>query len=164
MYAYLAFWGFSRLLAAHAWVEPASRGLAAAILLLLGSRLALQRPAPSAPAKLLRPVAESGRSFLLGLAISGLNPMLVVTWSAAVTALHSLDLVPFSAGQGAPFAIGVASGIAAWFALLPTVLLRFQGRIPRATIDVALRWMGVAVLLLGLFFAARFINYLRGVV
>ncbi|MFI5307986.1 MAG: LysE family transporter [Polyangiales bacterium] len=164
VYAYLAFWGFSRLLATHAWVEPVSRGLAASILLLLGARLALHRPTVSPSPKPPSPVAEDGRSFLLGLAISGLNPTLMVTWSAAVTALHSLEIVPFSPGHAAPFSIGVGSGIAAWFAVLPTFLLRFQGRLRRATLDVAIRWMGLALLLLGLFFAVRFVAYLRGVV
>jgi len=164
VYAYLAFWGFSRLLAKNAWLEPVSRGLAALILLGLGARLSRRRTAQEAPPPPDKRIADDSRSFLLGLAISGLNPMLVVSWSAAVTALHSLEIVPFNDGHATPFSVGVGFGIVSWFSVLSTVLLRFRGRLPRRTIDLAVRVMGGLLIVAGAYFALRFILYLRGVV
>ncbi len=156
IYAYLAYWGFSALLSSHRWIEPASRVVAAVILIALGIRFLMPRKAhdpEQAP-----PPANVGnkRSFLLGFTITLLNPTLMATWGAAVTTLHSFDLVAFSPAQALPFSAGVLLGIATWFAVLLTVLGRFRDRFQRATLDRIVRVMGFFLLCLGLYFGVRF--------
>ena len=162
VYAYLAFWGFSELLASHSWIEPISRGLAAVLFLGLGLRLAFKRPASGeTQAVAPNPAVGNKRSFLLGFTITALNPTLIATWGAAVTALHSLDIVHFGARGALAFSIGVCLGISAWFVLLLWLLRRFQGRFQRSTLERTVRIMGGVLILLGLFFAVRFVTYLQ---
>src|SRR5262245_56590921 len=88
-YAYLAFWGFADPPSLYASLERASHVAPAAILIGLGLHFALRRRAPpdrTAP----DPRAGGARSFLLGVAITALNPALIVGWTAAVTALYGL--------------------------------------------------------------------------
>jgi threonine/homoserine/homoserine lactone efflux protein len=164
VYAYLAFWGFSALLATHPWIEPISRGLAALILTGLGLHLVLKKPPREVVAQPPHPNVGNRRSFLLGITITALNPTLVATWGAAVTALHSLDIVAFDSRRALPFSIGVCIGISSWFVVLLTLLARFRGRFRRSTLDRTVRLMGVLLLLLGLFFAVRFVMYFRSLV
>ena len=104
MYAYLAFWGFSALLARYAWIEPVSRGLTAVLLTALGVRFArMHTAAPSEEQPVTRQVGVK-RSFFLGLTITALNPTLIATWSVVVAALHSFDVVSFGSDRALPFA------------------------------------------------------------
>jgi threonine/homoserine/homoserine lactone efflux protein len=159
VYAYLAFWGFSALLAIHPWIEPISRGLAALLLTGLGLHFALKRPEPEKPRGEPIPTVGNKRSFFLGITITALNPTLMVTWGGAVTMLHSLDIVTFNAGRALPFSIGVCLGITVWFAVLLTLLARFRERFRRTTLERVVRIMGVLLTLLGLFFGVRFAMY-----
>ena len=155
VYAYFAFWGFSELLAAYPWVDPITRGAAAVILCGLGGhfafrRMDVERPPPD-------PRVGNKRSFFLGLTITALNPTLIATWTAAVAALHSFDIVVFDAHRALPFSIGVCTGICAWFALMLVLLARYKERLQRATIERMVRLMGVLLIGLGLVFAVRFL-------
>ena len=161
MYAYLAFWGFSALLARYAWIEPLSRALTAVLLTALGVRFARMRTAaPSGEGPVVRKVG-SKRSFLLGLTITALNPTLIATWSVVVAALHSFDVVAFGSELAFPFALGVAFGSAAWFGVLLWLLRRYKAHFPAATLDRTLRVMGVFAVLIGLYFGVRFILYFQ---
>ena len=159
MYAYLAFWGFSALLARYAWIEPLSRGLTAVLLTALGVRFARMRTAaPSEQQDTTRQVGIK-RSFFLGLTITALNPTLIATWSVMVAALHSFEVVTFGADTALPFALGVGCGSAAWFAVLLSLLRRYKQRFPAATLDRTLRVMGVFAIVVGLYFGVRFVMY-----
>jgi threonine/homoserine/homoserine lactone efflux protein len=162
VYAYLAFWGFSELLDVHSWVEHVSRGLAAVLLTALGLRFAFKGTGEEAAALKPDPHIGNKRSFLLGLTITALNPTLIATWGAGVTALHSTDLIAFDSHGALPFSIGVCLGISAWFVILLLLLSRFRGRFRRSTLDVVIRAMGALLTVLGLFFAYRFMSYLQG--
>jgi threonine/homoserine/homoserine lactone efflux protein len=164
VYAYLAFWGFAKLLAAHSWIEPVSRGVAAVLLLAIGLRLALKRPPTQLAPALPEPTKGHNRSFLLGMMISALNPTLVLSWGAAVTTLHSLDIVAFSSEHALPFSIGAWLGISGWFSVLTWLLQRFRGRFTPSTLAGVLRALGVVLTILGLVFATRFALYLRSLV
>lgn len=162
VYAYLAFWGFSELLDVHSWIEPISRGLAAVLLTALGLRFALKGADKEAAELKPDPHIGNKRSFFLGFTITALNPTLIATWGAGVTALHSTDLIRFDSHGALPFSIGVCLGICAWFVVLLLLLSRFRGRFRRSTLDVMIRVMGGLLTLLGLFFAYRFMSYLQG--
>jgi len=156
VYAYLAFWGFGALLARLTWIEPVSRGLAAALLITLGVRFLRRRPPPEALPQLSPPGAGNVRSFFLGVAITGFNPTLMVTWLAAVTLLRASDLVDFGAEGALAFSMGVAAGIAAWFGVLLTLLVRYRQRFSSSLLNRMLQAMGAALILLGVVFAGLF--------
>jgi threonine/homoserine/homoserine lactone efflux protein len=163
MYAYLAFWGFSALLATYAWIEPLSRALTAVLLVALGVRFARMRTAaaPSDGEQAVVRKVGSKRSFLLGLTITALNPTLIATWSVVVAAIHSFDVVAFGAALALPFAIGVAFGSAAWFAVLLALLRRYKAHFPAETLDRTLRVMGIFAVLVGLYFGVKFVLYFQ---
>lgn len=160
-YAYLAFWGFSTLLAQHAWIEPVSRGVSAVLLTALGVRFARMHTAAPSEAPVDGRSVGNKRSFLLGLTITALNPTLIATWGAVVAALHSADIVPFGPGNALPFAVGVGCGSACWFVVLLNLLGRYKSRFPAETLDKVIRVMGIFAIGVGLYFALRFILYFR---
>jgi threonine/homoserine/homoserine lactone efflux protein len=163
VYAYLAFWGFSELLASAKWVELLSRGLAAVLLTGLGIHFVRRSPAPPPPPTGLVPIREVGhkRSFMLGFTITALNPTLVASWGAAVTTLHSFHLVAFGPGRALPFSIGVCLGITSWFWILLGLLARYRNRFQASTVERVVGVMGVGLIGLGLFFAVRFIQLVQ---
>jgi len=162
VYAYFAFWGFGALLAMNPWLEPITRGAAAVILIALGLHYALKRNKDAAADSSV-PASHGGakRNFLLGVTITALNPTLMATWGAAVTTVHSLDLVSFQSSRALPFSIGVFAGITGWFVVLLWLLTRFKGRFERSTLERAVRAMGWLLTALGLFFAVRFFTYVH---
>jgi len=150
-YAYLAFWGFSGFLARYAWVELASR--VASALLLTGLGLYFLHKSGAEPFRPERGPGRSRRSFLLGLAITALNPALIATWTAAVAALYSLGILEFDPSAALPFSLGACTGITAWFALLLGCLQRFRLRISGDALFRLRRGMGVVLIALGAVFA-----------
>lgn len=154
-YAYMAFRGFSEFLTRYAWIEPASRIAAAVILTGLGLRFARGPNADAITRVPLDPRAGNKRSFLLGVTLIALNPVLIASWTAVVTVLYSLGLVRFDPGAALPFSLGACAGITVWFATLLGLLQRFRRRISRDALDRFIRGMGVLLILLGLSFAAR---------
>ena len=161
VYAYLAFWGFSELLAAYGWIELLSRGLAAVLLTGLGIHFVRRDAAQPDPSYTPTKDVGNKRSFALGFTITALNPTLMATWGAAVTALHSFDLVAFGPGRALPFSVGVCLGITGWFTLLLSLLGRYRARFKAETVAKVVRAMGFLLIGLGLFFAVRFAWILR---
>jgi threonine/homoserine/homoserine lactone efflux protein len=155
-YAYLAFWGFAQLLARWAWVEPASRLAAAVISTGLGVRFVSGAGTGATVHPPADPRIGCKRSFVLGVTLTALNPVLIAAWAAAVTALYSLDLVRLDRSAALPFSLGASAGVAAWFAVLLGFLQRLRQRVSRAALARVMRGMGVLLILLGLGFAARF--------
>lgn len=158
-YATLAFWGFSRFLTDYPWIEPVSSGLAAVILIVLGVVLwrrsgVLEGAGEEAP--------RSGRSVLLGFSITALNPTLIGTWAAAVTILFSSGLVAFEPISSVPFGLGVLVGISGWYAVLVGLVARFTQRFRQQTLDRFVQVMGVLLVVIGLWFAWSFGEYLVG--
>jgi threonine/homoserine/homoserine lactone efflux protein len=149
-YALLAYLGMTAFLSRFPRLVVASRVLGAIILLGLGLYLALARRKP--PRDPAVPVAKNtpGAMLLLGLAVTGLNPTLLASWSAVVTVLHStgtLRIVPLDAF---PFALGVGVGSTAWFAVLLALLRRFRRRVREETLGRIVKGIGWALFAGGL--------------
>ena len=155
-YAYLAFWGFAAYLTRYSWIEPTSHAAAAVLLIGLGLRF-LRRPDGEPPRSMPDPRTGNKGAFLLGLTITALNPALIAGWTAAVTALYSVDVVRFERAAALPFAVGACSGITLWFATLLGILQRVRVRVSRNVLRRAVRGTGVLLILLGLGFAARLV-------
>ncbi len=155
VYAYLAFWGFSEFLVRHSWVDPAAKGAAALILCVLGIKFVFQKPKPKdAPPPNSR--VGNKRNFALGFTLTLLNPTLIATWTGAIAVLYAMGIVNFRVGRALPFALGACLGISCWFALLLWLLVRFKSRLKRSALDLALRFMGLGLIALGLGFAYGF--------
>ncbi|PID39073.1 MAG: hypothetical protein CSA65_07310 [Proteobacteria bacterium] len=155
IYACLAFWGFSQLLARYSFILPASRGIAAGILIGLGvvflRKKTVEKKAPKAK-------EGFGGGFMLGFMICGLNPTLIATWSAASATLFSTGLVSFDPHLAIPFGASAILGIVVWFALLLYLVHRFRGRFSQASLTTIIRVMGVFVIGIGLWFGVLFVR------
>lgn len=155
IYACLAFWGFSQLLTRYSFILPASRAVAAGILIALGVIFLRKKPTPKEPPKTRE---GFGGGFLLGFMICGLNPTLIATWSAASATLFSTGLVSFDPQLALPFGVSAILGIVVWFGLLLFLVHRYRGRFSQRTLDKIIRVMGVFVLAIGLWFLVLFVR------
>lgn len=159
LYAFLAYWGMSQLLDRHPMLVLASRGVAAAILLVLGALFGLRHPRAA-------PVSEAPEreksSFVLGFAITILNPTFLATWTAAVAVLHSAGFVRRSVLSATLFAGGVLIGIVGWFWLMLRLMRRHRDRFSQETLNRVLQGIGLLLLGMGFWFAVRFAQGLPG--
>jgi threonine/homoserine/homoserine lactone efflux protein len=157
VYAFLAFFGLSALLARYPAIVPVSQACGAVILLVLGVGLLRRRRTADAAAT---PRPATHGDAILGFTITALNPTFIATWTAAVTTLYGTGLVSASTANALPFALSVCVGIVAWFAVLLGLVRRFGGKMSQRTIDVAVRVMGVMLLGIAVWFGVRFGIYL----
>jgi threonine/homoserine/homoserine lactone efflux protein len=159
-YAYLACWGFSTFLLEYAWIEIASRGAAAVLLVGLGVTFARYRSKAAGETK--RDGDGAFRNFWIGFTITALNPTLIATWTAATTTLYAIWPVRLGVPEAAAFAGGAMVGILAWFMLLLVLMRRYRSRFRKETLDRAIRVVGVFLLVLATWFAWRFVSALLG--
>jgi threonine/homoserine/homoserine lactone efflux protein len=143
IYAALAFLGFAELLARVPILQPITRGLAAAVLTVLGVLFLRHRTRPRQPEEAR---AGLGGGFLLGFSITALNPTLIATWSAAAATLFSTGLVTLEGALALPFGLGVVCGIISWFCLLLVLLGRLRERFRQQTLERVIQVMGVFLL------------------
>ncbi|MGZ3478331.1 MAG: LysE family transporter, partial [Polyangiales bacterium] len=145
IYAGVSFWGFSYVARYHAFL-PVAHAITAVVLLIVG--LQFVRWTPRAP------VHEDHRAgktpFVLGFTISALNPTLLVTWSAVVTAIYSRQIVVMKSWYALPFALSAALGIALWFMTMVASLRRFGGKFPASMVTWMVRAMGFLLILIAL--------------
>jgi len=160
LYAFLAFWGFSKFLSRYPMVDEASRFVTAVILLIIGVSLLRKKDPrnPKAPNAESKDTSRNG--ILIGLGISLLNPTLILTWTAVSSLFFSAHLVSIHQVDAIPFAIGVCAGIVGWFSLLLGLVARTRDRFQPSSIDRVLFWMGWVVILAG---AVLFILFLRDI-
>jgi threonine/homoserine/homoserine lactone efflux protein len=157
IYAFLAFWGFDVLLADHSWIEPVSRGFAAAIMVVLA--VVFLRPARTseAPGAAPPPRPNVLGSAALGFTITGMNPTLIATWVSAVIILRSSVSGSFDSFAALAFGIGATAGIVSWFGTMLGLLYRFRARFQRRSIEAVRRGTGILLLCLAIWFAWRFV-------
>jgi threonine/homoserine/homoserine lactone efflux protein len=156
LYAGVAFWSFTSLLARHPLVVPVSRAVTAVVLSALGVRFAMWKTRDPKEEE----EHHSGTS-LVGFSLSAINPTLLVTWSAAVAFLYSKGLGESSAWAALPFALCAGAGIALWFTILVAVLRKFEGRLPLALLNWTIRALGIALVGLGLWSGVQFVEWLH---
>jgi hypothetical protein len=83
---------------------------------------------------------------LMGLAAAGMNPTIIATWLLIITTLYGMGLLHVSYTTAPLFAIGVALGVAAWFALLLVLGERFEHAITDRRREILMRSLGVALI------------------
>jgi threonine/homoserine/homoserine lactone efflux protein len=157
IYAGVAFWSFTSLLAEHPLVVPISRGVTAVVLSALGVRFAVWKARDPKD----RYERRAGTS-LVGFSLSAINPTLLVTWSAAVAFIYSKGLGVPSTLAAIPFGVSAGVGIGAWFAILVFLLRRFEGKLPPSLLVWTIRVLGVALVGLGVWSAVQLVQWLQG--
>jgi threonine/homoserine/homoserine lactone efflux protein len=147
-YATLACMGLATVLARYPWLTDATKLFGGVVLAGLGLFFLL-RSAPAETQATVVPTPVSGRSFVLGLSLSGLNPTLLATWASG------LSMVALSFGWAVPknqaglVGLGAALGIGAWFTLETELLRRFGGRLRQRHIDRVLKAIGAGLVIAG---------------
>ncbi|HEU4408081.1 MAG TPA: LysE family transporter [Polyangiaceae bacterium] len=155
LYAFVTFWGFAELLRRYPLVVPVSRALGSLVLLGAGTYLFVRGRRSDERGPASKP-AKRGGKFLLGFTITALNPTLLVTWTAAVTALSSALGHGLRTGDALPFAAGAGAGIVGWFSVLLVLMRRYREKFSPATLDRVVRGAGALLVCLGLWFAVSF--------
>ena len=164
VYAFMAFWGLTAVLRHYPVLLPASRLVGAVLLFGLGLHFILRKskapdPAPAGPALAIGAPGVPRRVFyrnvLFGLSLTAVNPTLLVTWTAAVSAAHAMGALRVWALDAFPFAAGAAVGIVGWFVLFLWLLSHFRSRVKPASIDRFIRWMGGVLIVVGIGLAVR---------
>ena len=148
IYCFLAFWGFASILNRYPSIVPISQCVTAPILLALGITIMTKRGDKISEEE--PPREKLKGSFLLGLTITGLNPLVLAGWAAAVAAAFSLGLVDSHPTHAIPFALSAGLGVVAWFAVLVLVVEKNRHRFSTKTLQRVMRIIGLVIIGFGL--------------
>ncbi|TNF32065.1 MAG: hypothetical protein EP329_11300 [Deltaproteobacteria bacterium] len=162
-YAFLAVLGFSTF-AERPWVAPASKAVAAVVLIGVGLSFALRKHTePAHEDDGTPPPSRDGslwRQWFIGFSVTIVNPTLLATWGAAASMLVASEWVALEPMTGVPFGVGVAAGAAGWFGLLILIVKRFTRDIKPSSVRRIIKWIGWALVGLGGWMAILFIRAL----
>nr|CCA14217.1 conserved hypothetical protein [Albugo laibachii Nc14] len=167
VYAGIAFWGFGSFLDGASVLLPISKVLGALALSGIGIYFIRSdfKP-PTEPElrdshrkKLQRARDELLKNALMGFTISGINPALLVTYTAAIASIYSTGMLTFNFRLAMVFSAGVSCGIFSWFYLLLALLRKYKQRLKNQTIVVFMRGMGFFLLLMGFLCAKSAVEY-----
>jgi threonine/homoserine/homoserine lactone efflux protein len=153
IYAGLAFLGLTAMLARYPLLVPISRLAGCLILVGLGIAFIVRRQKPDAPAsqpESKQDATTSLGSAFIGISVTAVNPTLLVTWTAAVSAAQSTGFLRVAPIDAIPFGVGVAGGIVTWFATLLWLLVKFRRKVGPTSVDKLVRGMGVILLVAGI--------------
>lgn len=159
-YAAVAFLGLTAALERYPLLLPISRIFGCLILVGLGVYF-IVRKAKQAEEKREAKKEEDKtpttafNSAFLGLSVTALNPTLIVTWTAAVSAAQSTGLMRVNELDALPFGAGVLCGIIGWFATLLSLLTRFRKHIRPDSLHSVIRGIGFVLVLMGIGFGVR---------
>lgn len=163
VYAFLAVLGFSAF-AERPWVAPASKAVAAVVLIAVGLSFALRRPKPEPePDGATLPAPRDGalwRQWFIGFSVTIVNPTLLATWGAAASMLVASEWVTLEPLTGVPFGLGVLVGAAGWFGLLILIVKRFTRDIKPSSVRRIIKWIGWALVALGAWMIVLFLRAL----
>ena len=157
IYAGLGYAGFAYLLEEYTWLDPVTRGLATVLVLAVGFLFVFKPPVKVGTSS--KPDKRGAGSFLMGFTITALNFALIVSWSAAASALLGTGWVELKPLYGIVFAVAVTIGIGAWYLVLVRIMLRLRKRLAEEAIAKVVQWMGVFLLCLGIWLLWRFVSY-----
>jgi threonine/homoserine/homoserine lactone efflux protein len=155
LYALVAFWGLSTVMARYPVLLPAAKACGAFIFMALGVVMLRHRIRGATPRTQPRPSGGRRRSLLLGFLITALNPSLIITWTAAVAALNATGLLAMDRDQALPFAAAVGAGIVAWFATLLWLVAKWRSRMGVGALGRFMKAMGSVLLATGGWMAVR---------
>lgn len=155
IYCALALAGLSALMARYPMVETVARVLGIGLLLVLGvhfSRFVLKEQAGPAPK-----VALHG-PFLLGFGIAATNPVLILTWSAALATLLSMAQLRLTWAENGLVVLGAFLGMYSWYHLFLWGLARYRAKIALRAAQWAVRAGGLTLITMALYgaYAALF--------
>lgn len=141
IYAGVAF-GFATLFTRYPAALPVSRVLTSVVLAVVGVSFLRYTPKP------LEAISErkTKSAFGLGFLTSGLNPTIVVTWTAVTAAVHSRQLVEMKPWMAIPFGMSACLGIGAWYFTLVALMTKYHSRLPARAMRIFIRVMGGVLL------------------
>jgi threonine/homoserine/homoserine lactone efflux protein len=149
-YCGAALGGYDLVLDRWPALRPILVAIGAVVMIALGIHFLITRhfvPDGAAP-----PAARSWyRDGALGFTMVILNPSVLVSWLAALAALHAVGLDPGDGRSRVLFAGGVAVGIVGWFATLVWLVHRGRSWIRPWAFDRALRVFGGGLCAAGLY-------------
>jgi threonine/homoserine/homoserine lactone efflux protein len=155
IYAGIAFWGYTELLARHPLVLPVSHGVTAVVLVALGARFAFWKPTEKKDHR-----EHKAGTVLVGFTVSAMNPTLLVTWGAAVAFLYSKGLTGMPDIVAVPFGACAGLGVAGWVATLVAILRKYEGKVPRKVLMWTVRALGMALIGLGIWSGVQLATWL----
>lgn len=148
MYAFAAFFGLTAALVRFPEFANAASLLGGCAIALVGLFFAL--PRRRTEGALEAPVKRRAASrWLLGFASTSMNPTLLFTWTAVVTALHGTAWLRVEPLDAIPFSLGVGLGIVGWFFVMVKLVEKFRERLLPESVERLIRSLGVLLILLG---------------
>ncbi|KAL0586987.1 hypothetical protein ABG067_003327 [Albugo candida] len=167
VYAGIAFWGFGSFLDGASFLLPISKVFGAFAFSGMGIYfIRLDFKPPNEPElrdsqhkKLQRARDEVLKSVLMGFTISGINPALLATYTAAIASIYSTGMLTFNFRLAVVFSVGVSCGIFSWFYVLLALLKKYKKRLKNKTIGIFMRGMGYFLLVMGFLCAKSAIEY-----
>ena len=161
IYAFVAFFTFTTLLARHPIVVPISHAVTAVVLLVVGVYFLRWKDRSAAAQGASDPPARENKSakFFLGFSVCALNPTLLVTWSAATAVLYSKGVAHLTSPMAIAFGAAAGLGVATWQVVLVALIRRYQERFPRRALAWIVRGMGLLLVAIALWSAVDLVRY-----
>jgi len=146
-----ALYGYGFLLDRWPPLRPLLSAFGALLLIVLGAHFMRGRRPRAGGRPSSAALAAQSHQAALGFTLVGLNPSVVMSWLAVLTALHAMGLEPEGNGDRLLFVAGVGLGIVAWFGALLSMLHRGRERIPPIALDRMVRALGGCLCAAGLY-------------
>ena len=96
-----------------------------------------------------------GLPFLVGLLQGAANPTLIVNWTLVIGFLVGHGVIHGDVLSGGAFALGVASGVFSWFALLTRLVVRIKDHPAGEWLRHSTTLAGILLVAFGLAFSVR---------
>lgn len=103
-------------------------------------------------------VAGPGAAFGVGFGIAAINPALLANWSMVVAMAHASVGFELAPERVWAFAVGVVTGIVAWFGFVLAMLARYGERFDSRARGRVLKWVGTLLLVLAVALAGKVVR------
>lgn len=142
------------------WVLASFDAVGALLLWTLGALTIRQSRRPHG-LEASRPALASGRwAYVTGFSLAFSNPPMILSWLLGVALAKRLGLAsPFPAGAKTTFIAGGALGLGSYLGILAVVMYRIKHFISTRSLGTVYRWLGVALLVLSLYFVYGSLRY-----